>query len=166
MKPLRRIAPVLAIASLAGMAASLPAPAFAQYRQKVSHDASKCSGSGPAVRVVLNGVKASTGTIRVQTYRGTAADWLAKGKWINRVEVPAKAGRMTVCMPLPAAGVYGIAVRHDLNRNGKTDLREDGGGMSNNPSINIWNLGKPSYKATAVRLGGGVSTTSINMQYM
>ncbi|MCM3274417.1 DUF2141 domain-containing protein, partial [Paenibacillus elgii] len=29
---------------------------------------------------------------------------------------------MTVCVPLPEAGVYGIAVRHDVNGNGKTDI--------------------------------------------
>jgi uncharacterized protein (DUF2141 family) len=117
------------------------------------------------VSVTINGIKASTGTIRVQSYRGTKQDWLEKGRWIYRMEAPAKAGSMTFCMPLPAPGKYGIAVRHDVNGNGKTDIFTDGGAMSNNPSINIFNLGKPSYKKTAFDVGTGVKTMSIQMRY-
>ena len=68
-------------------------------------------------------------------------------------------------MPLPASGTYGIAVRHDVNGNGKTDLRADGGAMSNNPSLNIFNLGKPSYKKTRFDAGSGVTSLSIRMRY-
>jgi len=131
----------------------------------ISNDLSNCK-SGPSTLVQISGVKASSGKIRVQAYRGTAADWLAKGRWLSRIEVPARAGTMTVCVPLPEAGVYGIAVRHDVNGNGKTDLRSDGGGMSNNPSINVFNLGKPSYKKTAFSVGEAPKAISIAMKYM
>ncbi len=148
------------------IASGFAAPASAQYRQKISNDMGKCaSGAGPAVRVTISGVKSSSGRVRVQSYRGTKADWLEKGRWINRIEAPARAGTMTFCMPVPAAGTYGIAVRHDVNGNGKTEIREDGGAMSNNPSINIFNLGKPSYKKTAFNVGNGVTSISINMRY-
>ncbi|MGI8944466.1 MAG: DUF2141 domain-containing protein [Qipengyuania sp.] len=141
-------------------------PAQAQYGQKIAHDMAKCEpGAGPAVLVTVNGVSQSSGTIRLQSYRGTAADWLEKGRWINRIEVPARAGTMRFCMPVPSAGTYGIAVRHDVNGNGKTDLSADGGAMSNNPSINIWNLGRPSYKKTAFSVGNGVERITINMRY-
>ncbi|WP_432768211.1 MAG: DUF2141 domain-containing protein [Sphingopyxis sp.] len=146
--------------SLLGFAAT----AHAEGRV-LSNDLSKCR-SGPSTLVQISGVKASTGKIRVQSYRGTSADWLAKGRWLARVEVPARAGSMTVCVPLPEAGVYGIAVRHDANGNGKTDISSDGGGMSNNPSINIFNLGKPSYKKTAFSVGDAPKTISISMKYM
>ena len=142
------------------------APAHAQYRQKISNDLNKCAGgSGPAVMVTVDGVSASKGRIRVQSYNGTAADWLKKGRWLNRVEAPARAGTMTFCLPVPGPGTYAIAVRHDLNGNGDTDLTEDGGGMSNNPSINIFNLGKPSYKKTAFEVGNGVKSIRIQMRY-
>ena len=133
--------------------------------QVLPNDLAKCR-SGPSTLVQISGVKASTGKIRVQSYRATSADWLVKGRWITRIEVPARAGSMTVCVPLPEAGSYGIAVRHDVNGNGKTDLRSDGGGMSNNPSINIFNLGKPSYKKTAFEVGNAPRTISITMKYM
>lgn len=133
--------------------------------QVMSNDLSKCR-SGPSTLVQINGVKSGTGKLRVQSYRATSADWLAKGRWINRIEVPARAGSMTVCVPLPEAGSYGIAVRHDVNGNGKTDLSADGGGMSNNPSISIFNLGKPSYKRTAFEVGNAPRTITITMKYM
>ena len=142
-------------------------PASAQYRQKISNDMSKCSSSGgPAIKVVVRGIEASSGNIRVQSYKATKADWLKKGRWLNRIETRADAGTMTFCMPFNGAGTYGIAVRHDKNGNGKTDISKDGGGMSNNPSINIFNLGKPSFKKVGVNVGGGVSTITINMRYM
>lgn len=131
----------------------------------ISNDLAKCR-SGPSTLVQISGVKAGTGKIRVQSYRANATEWLAKGRWINRIELPARAGTMTVCVPLPQAGSYGIAVRHDVNGNGKTDLSADGGGMSNNPSITIFNLGKPSYKKTAFEVGNAPKTISITMKYM
>ena len=139
----------IASLALASTAAALAVPAAAQYqyRQKISHSAAKCNGThGPAVWITINGVSASQGTIRVQSYPGTRDDWLQNGRWPNRIELPAPAGQ-------------------DLNGNGDTDLREDGGGMSNNPSINIFNLGKPSYKKTAFTVNGGVKQMTINMRY-
>ena len=159
-----------AIAAMIGCGLAMGAlapPAHAQYRQKISNDMSRCaSGAGPAVRVTVDGISSSSGRIRVQSYRGTKADWLESGRWINRIEAPAKAGSMTFCMPVPSSGTYGIAVRHDVNGNGKTDISSDGGAMSNNPSINIFNLGKPSYRKTAFQVGNGVENIRIRMRYM
>ena len=152
--------------ALAGISLVAAVPVHAQYRQKVSNDLGKCRGGEPAVLVTVDGVKASKGRIRVQSYYGTSSDWLESGRWLTRVEAPAKAGTMTFCVPVPSAGTYGIAVRHDVNGNGDTDLRSDGGAMSNNPSINIFNLGKPSYKKTAFSVGNGVKSIRVQMKYM
>ena len=147
---------------------SFTTPAHAQYKQEITNDPSRCrAGGGPAVQITATDISASTGTVRVQLYRGTQQDWLASGRWIYRMEAPARAGRMTFCMPVPQAGTYGIAIRHDLNGNGKTDLTRDGGGMSNNPSINIFNLGKPSYRKTAFTVGAHeVKPITIQMRYL
>ncbi len=159
----RRIASLsLALAS----AALLAAPAAAQYRVELPNDLGACNGAGPAVRVQISGVTPAKGKLRVQLYRGTKDEWLQKGRWLHRIEVPARGGSATVCMPVPGPGTYGIAVRHDVNGNGSTDLSTDGGGMSNNPSINIFNLGKPSYTKTAFPVGSEVKTISISMRYM
>jgi len=151
----------------AGIVPGTSAEANAQYRQIISNNMRECApGGGPAVRVTVHGVKSSTGKVRVQIYRATKSEWLAKGKWINRIEVPARKGNMTFCIPAPAAGAYAIAARHDANGNGETDITQDGGAMSNNPSINIFNLGKPSVRKTRFQLGDGVKPMTITMLYM
>lgn len=164
----RAARPVLTAAiAAATLAFATSAPALAQYRQAIGNDMSRCDADGgPAVMVTIDGIKSSTGRVRVQSYRATASEWLEKGRWLNRIEAPARAGTMRFCMPVPAAGSYGIAVRHDVNGNGDTDLTKDGGAMSNNPSINIFNLGKPSYKKTAFPVGNGVKAIRIQMRYM
>ncbi|TNE29164.1 MAG: DUF2141 domain-containing protein [Alphaproteobacteria bacterium] len=166
MKAIATVGWISAAIGLGALALALPAGAQDIYRQKISNDMSRCApGAGPAVRVTVRGVDGSSGLVRVQSYRGTKQDWLEKGRWIYRIETPARAGTMVMCMPLPESGTYGIAVRHDKNGNGKTDLREDGGGMSNNPSINLFNLGKPSYTKTAFSVGNGVESIAIEMKY-
>ena len=147
-------------------APGLAAPASAQaFQQEIRHNVALCRGDGPAVMINLTGVRASSGTMRVQLYRGTADDWLERGRWLNRIEIPAREGAMAICMPVPAAGDYAIAIRHDVNGNNRTDIRTDGGGMSNNPSINIFNLGRPSINRTKFSIGRQVLPMTINMRY-
>jgi uncharacterized protein (DUF2141 family) len=151
---------------LLGLGLGALVPAEAQYRQRIANDLSRCHGDGPAVRITVSEVKSSAGTMRVQIYRATSADWLAKGRWIHRIEAPARAGTMTFCMPVPQAGSYAVAIRHDVNNNGDTDLTQDGGGMSNNPSVNVFNLGKPSYSKVAFPVGQEVKSIAIRMRYL
>lgn len=169
----KTIAALGGAAMLAGLAvAGAGTPAFAQassasdYRNPIPNVMRNCApGNGPAVRVTINGIKEANGTIRAQVYNGTSDDWLASGKWLNRVELPARRGRMTVCLPVPASGNYAVAVRHDVNGNNKTDIRTDGGAMSNNPSITIFNLGKPSIDKTRFTVGQEVKSIAITMKY-
>lgn len=161
-----RISAAAALAAMAGLVA--PAPASAQYRNEIRNELSRCNGGekGSAVLVTVDGIKSSAGKLRLQSYRATSDEWLAKGKWLSRIEIPARAGTATFCVPLPGPGTYGIAVRHDVNANGKTDISSDGGAMSNNPSINIFNLGKPSYSKVGVPVGEGVKAIRISMKYL
>jgi uncharacterized protein (DUF2141 family) len=150
-----------------GIAAALALTSTASAGSVISNDMSRCgAGKGPAVKVVINGVKGASGKVRVQSYPATKGAWLAKGAWLNRIETSARAGTMTFCVPVAAAGNYGIAVRHDKNGNGSTDISSDGGGFSNNPSINILNLGKPAVGKVSFYAGSGVTTITINMKYM
>lgn len=162
----RRALSALAIAGAAVAGLVLAQPALAQFRQEIRNNPARCQGAGPAVRVTVNEIKSSSGTIRVQLYRGIESDWLESGRWIYRMETPARAGSMTFCMPVPQAGTYGIAVRHDVNGNGSTDIMSDGGAMSGNPSLNIFNLGKPSYRKTRFDIGNEVISMNIRMRYM
>lgn len=133
----------------------------------IPNDIASCqAGKGPAVLVSVRGIKSATGRIRVQSYRATPGAWLSKGAWINRIETGASSTAMNFCVPVPSAGKYGIAVRHDRNGNGKTDFRQDGGGFSNNPKLSIFNLGKPSVGSVAFDASAGVTRITVNMQYM
>ncbi len=152
----------LALAGLALAAASTAAFAGTE----ISNNLSRCnSGGGPAVLVTVNGLKAATGKIRVQSYKATSTAWLNKGAWINRIDSRTTATSMSFCVPMPAPGSYGIAVRHDKNGNGKTDIRQDGGGFSNNPKLSVFNLGKPAASKAAITVGNDVKRITINMQY-
>jgi uncharacterized protein (DUF2141 family) len=149
------------------IAAALALTGTASAGSVISNDLSRCaSGQGPAVKVVVSGVKGSTGKMRVQSYPATKTAWLAKGRWLHRIESSARAGTMSFCVPVGAVGNYAIAVRHDKNGNGSTDISADGGGFSNNPSINILNLGKPAVGKVSFYAGSGVTTININMKYM
>jgi uncharacterized protein (DUF2141 family) len=139
----------------------------AQAGSVISNDMTKCAaGQGPAIQVNVRGIKGTSGNIRIQNYPATASAWLAKGRWLHRMEARASAAALNFCVPLSASGKYAIAVRHDKNGNGKTDISSDGGGFSNNPSINILNLGKPSVGKAAFSAGPGVTTITVNMKYM
>jgi len=135
--------------------------------QEIGNDMTRCAADkGPSVLVVVRGVKESAGRVRVQSYPATGSAWLAKGRWLHRVESRANTGNMNFCIPVPSEGRYGIAVRHDRNGNGKTDISQDGGGFSNNPSISILNLGKPSVSKVAFQAGPGVTKITINLKYL
>ncbi|MFC4293171.1 DUF2141 domain-containing protein [Sphingorhabdus arenilitoris] len=132
----------------------------------ISNNLSNCSaGKGPAVMITVTGIEGASGKMRVQSYPATKQSWLKKGAWLHRIETKATGSTMRFCVPVPSAGNYAIAIRHDKNGNGKTDIREDGGGMSNNPSINIFNLGKPSVSKTSFYAGSGITQLSISMKY-
>lgn len=173
MTKFKSIAALSSAAILAGLSAVTPAaPALAQasssndYRNIISNNMRSCApGGGPAIRVTINGIKEANGKVRAQVYNATTGEWLESGKWLNRVELPAKRGRMTICLPVPKKGNYAVAVRHDVNGNGETDIRTDGGAMSNDPSINIFNLGKPGVDKTRFNVGNGVTSIAITMKY-
>lgn len=156
-----------AAASAAVLAGGLVAvPAMAQYQQEIRNDMSRCRAGTPSIRVNVSGIERASGTVRVQLYRGIESEWLQRGKWLYRIEAPARAGAMSFCLPVPEAGAYAVAVRHDINGNGSTDITTDGGAMSNNPSINIFNLGRPSVSRTRFTVGSDMVTLNLNMRYM
>lgn len=149
--------------------------ANAQSNKIISNDLSKCSsGSGPAVLVTIRGLRGNKGDrldgkVRVQTYNGTKQDWLETGRWLARIESLPKGNNMKFCLPVPKAGEYGVAVRHDVNGNGKTDISGDGGGFSNNPKLSTFRVitgrAAVSYKSSKFSVGNGVKQIVIDMNY-
>lgn len=128
-------------------------------------DGAACAAAhGPAMLVSVSGFKARTGTLRVQVYGDNPGDWLARGRKLRRIEAPVSgAGPVDVCVTLPAAGRYAVAVRHDLNGDRKSGW-SDGGGFSRNPRISLLHL-KPDFRDVVVPVGNGVKRVDVTMQY-
>lgn len=145
----------LAVAGLAAPAGAAP----------IGPDAAACrAGDRPSVLVRVEGFKRRTGTLRVQIYGSNPADFLAKGKKLRRIDVPVvPAGAMAVCVALPGPGDYAVAVRHDLNGNGKSGW-DDGGGFSRNPPISLMHL-KPSYDQVAISVGRATRPVDVRLNY-
>ena len=164
-------AKALALGALALGATIALAPASAAqtgYAQVISNDMSKCaSGEGPAVRLRVTGLRSSSGNLFVRTYYAKSGDWLKSKRYLTRLDTRPRAGSMTVCVPLPRAGQYAIAVQHDENGNRETDFSTDGAGMSNNPTIGSF-LGiprPPSVGKAAFNAGSGVTPMTIQVRY-
>lgn len=153
-----RFAIKVAAAALAALASA--GPAEAAYGPDVS--ACAAGSRRPAVLVNVSGFKARQGRVRVQIYN--SQNFLVKGQRVARVDVPVVAPNMPVCVPLPAAGTYAVAVRHDVNGNNKSGDWSDGGGFSRNPRISFMHL-KPSFGEVAVPVGNGPRAVSVVLNY-
>lgn len=150
----------VSVACLAVMAAAAwSAPAAAMYG-----DTAACARGDTAVLVRVDGFKEREGTLRVQVYGSNPADFLAKGKKLRRIDVPvSRSGRMDVCVALPAPGAYAVAVRHDLDGNGKSGW-SDGGGFSRNPRISLLRL-KPNFNDVVIQVGHYVRPVDVTLLY-
>src|SRR5829696_2168218 len=128
----------------------------------VGSDAQACLSGKPSVLVRVVGFKKPGGMVKVAVY--AAEGYLARGGKLRKVEVPVRSTRpMDICVGVPKAGQYAVAVHHDLNGNGDKDL-SDGGGYSGNPRLSITNL-KPSFNRTAVRVGAAPRQVDVTLQY-
>ncbi|WP_136161675.1 DUF2141 domain-containing protein [Sphingomonas flavalba] len=147
---------------------AMVAPLAEAHAAPSGPDAAICSRGGePAVLVRVDGFKAHTGTLRVQIYGDKPEDFLAKGRWLKRIEVPVpvRAGPMEVCVGLPRPGAYAVAVRHDVNGNGKSGDRSDGGGFSRNPGLSLLSL-KPNYRDVVITVGGQPKPVDVVLNYV
>jgi uncharacterized protein (DUF2141 family) len=153
----------ISLASMGSLALVTPAAAAGAV---LGPDAAACrAGSNvPAVLVDVRGFKNRSGKLRVQIYGGNPSEFLAKGKKLKRIDLPVTATRMPVCVALPKAGRYAVAVRHDADANGKSS-RQDGGGFSRNPKISLVSM-KPDYGQVAIAVGNGVKPVPVVLNYL
>lgn len=123
-----------------------------------------CTPGERSIIVQVRGFKSDVGMVRAQLYGPSPGDFLAKGKWITRIERRRDARPvMTFCFPVPAPGRYAIAIRHDANDNGNSDWN-DGGGFSRNPDLSLMHM-KPPFQDAAVEVREGPVPIEIVMQY-
>lgn len=152
---------------VAAASMALTIPSHMAVAQAYGPGAAVCAANGSAVQVNVVGLKARTGTLRVNLYANNKSTFLEKGKYLKRVEIAVpKSGNVAVCVPIKA-GTYAIAVRHDRNGNGKGDM-SDGGGFSGNPSVSLMDFAlkrKPSLSKTAFTVGGDTKQITVSLKY-
>jgi uncharacterized protein (DUF2141 family) len=149
------------------LAAAMPlAPARAAA---IGPHAAVCEAGGRSVTVRVTGFRVRTGRVRVQLYAANPRTFLERGRWLQRIDLPAaNAGDMDVCVPVAAAGRYAVMVRHDTNGNGDND-RSDGGGFSGNPQVSLLDLAlgrKPPMERVAFAVGAGNVTQRVVLNYV
>jgi len=146
---------------------ALLAPVGVARATVLGPDAGACvaGSSQPSVLVRVVGFKARTGNLRVQIYGEDPKDFLAKGRKLRRIDLPVTpSGPMDVCVALPKPGNYAVAVRHDVEGNGKSN-RTDGGGFSRNPNLSLLSL-KPKYDEVVISVGNAPRPLSIVLNYV
>ena len=129
-------------------------------------DAAACQAGapGPAVLVRIYGFKDRGGNLRIQLYGNNPDDFLAKGKKLQRIDLPMQEeGDMAVCISLPSRGDFAVAVRHDRDGNGKSGWN-DGGGFSGNPSVSFARL-KPRLDESVFTARDGITVVDVVMNY-
>lgn len=154
--------PIPARLTLVAAAAAVVIAPPAARAAPVGKDAARCQSGGPALLVNLRGVKARRGSLNLYLFNGPGT-WLKSGQRVNRVNVPASATQLDVCVAVPRPGTYALAVRHDINGSKSSDLN-DGAGFSRNPKLSLTRL-RPAFGQAALPVGPGVTRVPVVLQY-
>lgn len=148
---------LLLLAPLVALAGATFAPPAA-----VAAGPGACRSGAPGVMVRVSGFKQATGKVKIGVY--PADRYLKKKGTVSKQTLPVRStGPVDVCLPVPAAGRYAVAIHHDLNGNGDKD-GNDGAGYSGNPRLSLTNL-KPAFSRTAVQVGAAPRRVTVVLQY-
>jgi uncharacterized protein (DUF2141 family) len=149
--------------------AGLAQPAAAQA---VYGDAAACApgASGPAVLAYFDGLKDRKGKIRLELFPDNDKDFLEDdfvltnaGKVFKRIEMATpQSGPVAVCMKIPRAGRYTMAMIHDRDGLRKFSFSIDGIGFPGNPKLG-WS--KPKAAKAVVNIGPGLTTMHVILNY-
>jgi len=121
--------------------------------------------TGPRIRVIVPNVRNAEGNIRLSLHGPDPEQWVGKkGGKLIRFDVPARQGRMEICMPLPyGKRVYAVGLYHDENANGKYGFAGEGYGFSNDARAGAF--GPASHKAAAFTAGDATTELTISLRY-
>ncbi len=150
---------VLVLAAAAGTLA-IPAAASAP---------GGCTGPASShwVNLTIDNLRNGKGVVILTLYPDDKARFLKPMGSLYVTKVPARAGTSQACIFVPQPGVYGLALYHDENANGKIDrnglgIPKEGFGFSNNPRIF---MSAPSLKSVRFMAGPAGTTLRIRMKY-
>lgn len=159
---------VMGLSTFTGAAISAPflddGNSFSPSSSYAKKQFSSCGAgkSGAFLFVNVEDLKSDEGNVRVHVY-GDNPDYFLKGGKGFKVDVKASGGENLVCVPMPKAGSYAVAVMHDINANQKADVFTEGFGFSNNPKLG---LSKPEYQSAVLTVPEGVTSITVRMKYL
>ena len=150
-------------AKAGGLAAIVLAAQASPAQAVLGPDAAACRGRGPALVVNVDGFKQRSGNVRVNVYGSDPSRFLARGQYVRQINLRVtRAGAMPICVSLPRAGRYAVAVRHDVDGDGND--WGDGGGFSRNPRLSLTSL-RPRYQNVAIDVGPSVNNVNVVLNY-
>ena len=124
-------------------------------------------GERPHLQVTVEGIRSAKGNVTISVYGDRPEDFLAKGRKVARLRIPARPETVKSCIELPGPGVYALAAYHDedgdrhLTR-GIFGLPSEGYAFSNDPPVL---LGLPSFDTVAFRASQPVTPVCLRMHY-
>ena len=154
------------MAALAVALVGFGTPAAAQTRGDTA-----CSGSGPAVRVNVMGLRDRIGEVKVEIYPPNGNDFLRddnqllrEGKTFRRVTVATpQSGAVQICIAVPRPGRYALLVTHNRDGRNKFSIWNDGAGFPSNQRLG---RSRPQVNQALIDVPAGVITTNIVVQYL
>lgn len=160
----------LAPAALTALAPVTAAPLRSTPDLGQAEGRCRANEPGPALVVLVEGLKDRSGRLKLEVYPANDRDFLADdnvlisaGKTFRRVVAPVPAsGTPRLCVRLPGPGTYSVMVMHDRNNNHKFELSKDGVGFTGNPRLG---LSRPKARAASISVGSGVEQTRVVMNY-
>ncbi len=159
------IRPAVIALLLAAPAAAQPVPDYG-----IVEGQCRAHESGPAIIATAVGPKDRRGTMRLELYAPVDGEFLsddrdlvAAGKVFRRAVIPVPAtGPIELCVRIPHAGEWALALIHDRAGTKKFKLSSDGIGFSDNPHLG---LAKPKPEVAKIAAGPGITRLNIILNY-
>lgn len=119
------------------------------------------------IQVTIEGVRSAKGSISIAVYGDQPEDFLAKGKKLRKLRLPAENGMVHGCLSLPQAGIYALTAYHDEDGDGHFTknffgLPAEGFAVSNGKTPLF---GVPSFESAAFTVADADSEVTLKMQY-
>lgn len=128
-----------------------------------------CTGPPGPLRLYVDveNVRSSAGLVAVTLYADDSRRFLARRGSLYVGRVPARQGSTRVCIHIPRAGVYALAVYHDTDGNRRFNrtgigLPAEGFGFSNNPGTLF---GIPAFRAVRMQVQRDGQEARVRLHY-